>query len=221
MPIKMNRSSVKEFIIEYLKKNKNFFLDHPDILEKLNYPNVVQNSSKVVDLSTYRLNKIINENNKIKKQILEILKAGSNHLASQKRILKTTLKILNAKSLNKLIDVLVNDLGTLLACDIVNCYFTSNKIEHRFINQIDNKIASNFFRDKPQTNINQNLKGIPIFFPNKSKTIRSYILLKIIFNSDRFILAIGSKNPNKFTKDQKVDLIEYLIQVTQIKLTQF
>jgi len=29
---------------------------------------------------------------------------------------------------------------------------------------------------------------------------------------------MGSKDINKFTKDQRVDLIEYLIQVIQIKL---
>ncbi len=48
--------------------------------------------------------------------------------------------------------------------------------------------------------------------------ILSYILLKIIYGSDRFIVAMGSKDINKFTKDQQVDLIEYLIQVIQIKL---
>ena len=113
MPKKMDDSSLRELVIEYLKNNKNFFLDHPELLEKLSYPNIVQRSSKVVDLNTYRFNKIINENTKIKKQVIEILKAGSSHLASQKRILKTTLKILNTKSLTKLIDVLVSDLRTL------------------------------------------------------------------------------------------------------------
>ena len=53
---------------------------------------------------------------------------------------------------------------------------------------------------------------------NKSKIIKSYLLLKIIYGSDRFIVAMGSKNINKFTKDQQVDLIEYLIQVIQIRL---
>ena len=48
---------------------------------------------------------------------------------------------------------------------------------------------------------------------NKSKIIKSYMLLKIVFDSDRFIIALGSKNINKFTKDQKVDLIEYLILI--------
>jgi uncharacterized protein YigA (DUF484 family) len=57
-----------------------------------------------------------------------------------------------------------------------------------------------------------------LFFPNKSKIIKSYLLLKIVYGSNRFIVAMGSKNVNKFTKDQKVDLVEYLIQVIQIKL---
>ena len=91
-------------------------------------------------------------------------------------------------------------------------------MKHTGLSQIDNRIASSYFRDKPQTNLNQSPKGIPLFFPNKSKLIKSYLLLKIVYGSDRFIVAMGSKDINKFTKDQKVDLVEYLIQVIQIKL---
>ena len=141
-------------------------------------------------------------------------------MVSQKRVLRTSLRILNTKSLSKLIDVIVNDLRALLACDIVNCFFFFFTIQHKYISQIDNKIATSYFRDKPQTYLSQSLKGIPLFFPNRSKTIKSYILLKIVYGSDRFIVAMGSKNINKFTKDQQVDLIEYLIQVFQIKFAQ-
>ena len=121
-------------------------------------------------------------------------------------------------SLTKLISLIINDLGPLLVCDSENCFFTSNRIKHSDISQIDNKIATSYFRDKPQTYLNQSPKGIPLFFPNKSKIIKSYILLKIVYGSERFIVAMGSKNINKFSKDQQVDLIEYLIQIIQIKL---
>ena len=60
-----------------------------------------------------------------------------------------------------------------------------------------------------------------IFFQmrcNALNIIKSYILRKIIYGSERFIVAMGSKNSKKFTKDQQVDLVEYLIQVIQIKL---
>ena len=218
MSKKNTSDSSKKIVIEFLKKNKKIFLKYPELLENLNFPLQITKSNKIIDLNAYRSIKIKNDYDQLKKQMSAILKAGMSHLVSQKRILKTSLKILNTKSLTKLIDVMVGDLGTLLDCDYINCFFTSNKILHKNINQIDNKLATNFFKDKPQTYLNQSPKGLPIFFPNKSKLIKSYILLKIIYDSDRFYLAMGSKNPSKFTKDQKVDLIEYLIQIIQIKL---
>ncbi len=218
MSKKNTSDSSKKIVIEFLKKNKKIFLKYPELLENLNFPLQITKSNKIIDLNAYRSIKIKNDYDQLKKQMSAILKAGMSNLVSQKRILKTSLKILNTKSLTKLIDVIVGDLGTLLDCDYINCFFTSNKILHKNINQIDNKLATNFFKDKPQTYLNQSPKGLPIFFPNKSKLIKSYILLKIIYDSDRFYLAMGSKNPSKFTKDQKVDLIEYLIQIIQIKL---
>ena len=220
MPPKNSRESAEELVIKFLKKNQNFFVNFPEVLKELNFLNKTQTSEKIIDLSAYRSTKISKDNDQLKQQISEILKAGKSHMISQKRVLRTSLRILNTKSLSKLIDVIVNDLGTLLACDMVNCFFTDNTIQHKYISQIDNKIATSYFRDKPQTYLNQSPKGIPLFFPNKSKIIKSYILLKIVYGSDRFIVAMGSKNINKFTKDQQVDLIEYLIQVIQIKLAQ-
>ena len=220
MPLKNGNGSAEHFVLKFLKKNKNFFVNFPEVLKELNFPNKTQTSEKIIDLGAYRSKKISRDNEQLKKQILEILKAGKSHMVSQKRVLRTSLRILNTKSLSKLIDVMVNDLGALLACDLVNCFFTGNTIRHKYISQIDNRVATSYFRDKPQTYLSQSPKGIPLFFPNKSKVIKSYILLKIVCGSDRFIVAMGSKNINKFTKDQQVDLIEYLIQVIQIKLAQ-
>ena len=218
MANKKTQDSSKELVIQYLKKNKKLFIYYPELLEHLELPSKFKDADKIVDLNAYRSQKFKNNYDHLKKQMSEVLRAGSSHIVSQKRILKTSLKILNTKSLAKLIDVIVNDLGSLLACDFVNCYFTSDKIKHDYISQMDNKIATSYFRDKPQTYLNQNPKGIPLFFPNKSKIVKSYILLKIVYGADRFIVAMGSKNANKFTKDQQVDLIDYLIQIIQIKL---
>ena len=218
MANKETQDSLKELVIQYLKKNKKLFIYYPELLEQLEFPSKFKDTDKIVDLNAYRSQKFMNNYDRLKKQMSEVLKAGSSHIVSQKRILKTSLKILNTKSLAKLIDVIVNDLGSLLACDLVNCYFTSDKIKHDSISQMDNKIATSYFRDKPQTYLNQNPKGIPLFFPNKSKIVKSYILLKIVYGADRFIVAMGSKDVNKFTKDQQVDLIDYLIQIIQIKL---
>ena len=47
------------------------------------------------------------QNIDVQNQITKILIAGKNHQNSQKRILRSTLRILNTKSLSKLIDVII------------------------------------------------------------------------------------------------------------------
>ena len=217
----MSKNSAEELVIQYLKKNKDIFLNHPELVEELNFPSKLKGSNKIFDFNAYRFKKFKNDYDLLKKQMSEIIKAGSSHIVSQKRILKSSLKVLNTKSLSKLIDLIVSDLRSLLACDLINCFFTNNKLIHNSITQIDSKIASSYFRDKSQTNLNQNPKGILIFFPNKSKTIKSYILLKINYSYGNFIIALGSKNSEKFSTNQQVDLINYLINIIEIKLKEF
>ena len=128
MPPKNGRDSAEELVIQFLKKNKNFFINYPRIIRELNFPDKTPRSEKIIDLGAYRSKKISSDNVRLKKQMLEILRAGKSHMVAQKRILKTSLKILNTKSLSKLIDVMVNDLGTLLACDLVNCLIMHSPI---------------------------------------------------------------------------------------------
>ena len=214
----MKKNDEKEFVIKFLKKNKNIFLSNPELIKFLNFPNNKKKSNKVIDLNIYRYQKIKDDYDKLNIKMLDIVKAANSHVVSQKRILKTSLKILNTKSFAKLINLILDELGSLLGCEIVNCFYTGNNIINKRLVNIDNKVALNYFKEKPQTYLNQNPKGIEFFFPNKSKIIKSYVLLKIIYKNDRFIVALGSKNKNKFSKNQQVDLIEHLIQIIQIQL---
>ena len=69
MPRKNNKNSSEEFIIQYLKKNKNIFLDYPELLDVLNFPNQIKESSKIIDLNAYRSKKIKSDYDQIKNQI--------------------------------------------------------------------------------------------------------------------------------------------------------
>ena len=100
----------------------------------------------------------------------------------------------------------------------MNCFITREDIKVDNLLQIDSKIAHSYFKNKAITNLNQNPKGLLLFFPNKSSIIKSYILLKIKFNEDIIVLAMGSKDKNKFTVDMQTDLVEYLIKIIEINL---
>ena len=217
---KDDNSSAEELVQNFLKKNKNFFIKHPELLKELQFPLKDGRSEKVIDLQVYRYKKINQENIDLQNQMTQILLAGKSHMQSQKRILKSSLKILNSKSLAKVFSVILSDFKILLGCEYINCFSTNNNIGINKVQKIDTRVAKSYFRDKVMTNLNQNPKGVLLFFPNKSPQIKSYILLKINFQEEMFVVAMGSKDINKFNPDQQVDLIEYLIKIIEIKINQ-
>ena len=217
---KDDNSSAEELVQKFLKKNKNFFIKHPELLKELQFPLKDEGSDKVIDLQVYRYKKINQENIDLQNQMTQILLAGKSHMQSQKRILKSSLKILNSKSLAKVFSVILSDFKLLLGCEYINCFSTNNNVGINEVQKIDTRVAKSYFRDKAITNLNQNPKGVLLFFPNKSPQIKSYILLKINFQEDIFVVAMGSKDINKFNPDQQVDLIEYLIKIIEIKINQ-
>ena len=218
MTKKYDNSSSEELVKNFLKKNKNFFLKHSELLKELQFPLKDEGSDKVIDLQVYRYKKINQENIDLQNQMTQILLAGKSHIQSQKRILKSSIKILNCKSLTKVFSVILSDFKSLLGCDYINCFSTNNNINLNEVQKLDTRVAKSYFRDKAITNLNQNPKGILLFFPNKSAQIKSYILLKINYQEDMFVVAMGSKDINKFNPDQQVDLIEYLIKIIEIKI---
>ena len=220
MTKKYDNSSSEELVKNFLKKNKNFFLKHSELLKELQFPLKDEGSDKVIDLQVYRYKKINQENIDLQNQMTQILLAGKSHVQSQKRILKSSVKILNCKSLTKVFSVILSDFKSLLGCDYINCFSTNNNIDLNEVQKLDTRVAKSYFREKAITNLNQNPKGVLLFFPNKSAQIKSYILLKINYQEDMFVVAMGSKDINKFNPDQQVDLIEYLIKIIEIKIHQ-
>ena len=220
MKRKDDNSSPEELVKNFLKKNKNFFLKHTDLLKELQFPTKNRESDKVIDLQVYRYKKINQENIDLQNQMTQILLAGKSHMQSQKRILKSSIKILNCKSLKKVFDVILSDFKILLGCEYINCFSTNNNVGINEVQKIDTRVAKSYFRDKAITNLNQNPKGILLFFPNRSQQIKSYILLKINFQESMILIAMGSKDINKFNPNQQVDLIEYLIKIIEIKIHQ-
>ena len=218
MSKKNGTNSSEELVIDYLKKNKNFFIKYPELITELDFSFQDNGSDKVIDLDAYRYKKISQQNIDLQNQMTKILLAGKSHITSQKRILKSSLKVLNSKSIEKVIQVILSDFKILLGCEIVNCFSTDNNISINDVQKIDTKIARSYFKEKSNTNLNQNPKGILLYFPNKSKIVKSYLLLKVNMDVNFFIIAMGSKDSNKFTPDQQVDLVEYLIKIIEIKI---
>ncbi|SVE44396.1 uncharacterized protein METZ01_LOCUS497250, partial [marine metagenome] len=50
MANKETQDSLKELVIQYLKKNKKLFIYYPELLEQLEFPSKFKDTDKIVDL---------------------------------------------------------------------------------------------------------------------------------------------------------------------------
>ena len=65
-----NEDEIREKeIINFLKKNKNFFIKNSDLVNELNFPTQDNSSDKVVDLEAYRYKKISQQNIDLQNQM--------------------------------------------------------------------------------------------------------------------------------------------------------
>ena len=67
-------------IINFLKKNKNFFIKNADLVNELNFPLSDNSSDKVVDLDAYRYKKISQQNIDLQNQMTKVLPVSYTHL---------------------------------------------------------------------------------------------------------------------------------------------
>ena len=73
-----DKNSAEEIVINYLNKNKNFFIKFPNLLKQLNFPLIDNGTDKVIDFDAFRYKKISQENIDLQNQMTEILLAGKS-----------------------------------------------------------------------------------------------------------------------------------------------
>ena len=62
MHTKSGSKSVEDIVINFLKKNKNFFIKNPELINELNFPIKDKSQDKIIDLGAYRYKRISREN---------------------------------------------------------------------------------------------------------------------------------------------------------------
>ena len=68
-----DKNSSEEFVINYIKKNRNFFIKYQELIKKLNFPLKDIGSEKVINLDAYRYKKISQQNIDLQNQMTKIL----------------------------------------------------------------------------------------------------------------------------------------------------
>ncbi len=210
----------EEDVIAFLKKKKNFFRDHPEVLEHLDAPGR-EHGKGVVDFQqalVERLKADKTHAHKIQRELIETFRANMNN---QNRIQTAVLVILEADTFEEFITTMTQDLPVLLDVDTVNLIIEATSKEVPFVNQTGIRFARQGFVKQWLGNgdalLQANVNGHEDVFGPGAGLVKSHALLRLEIspNTPAGIIAFGSRDPEAFSPEQAIDQIGFLAQVVE------
>lgn len=190
-----------EQVDHYLREHPEFFNDHLHLLEKISIPHP---SGNAVSLISKQLEIFRSKHQELESQLTELIDIARDNDTSYVRMHKLTLALLDAKT----VEEVVENLDTVLSE-----YFLTDFVAIRIIKENPDTAISNLYLApdsedlKPfskELSSNQPNCGRPtltqakILFGDASLEAKSYAIMPMMFTELEGFLAVGSREEERF-----------------------
>jgi uncharacterized protein YigA (DUF484 family) len=196
---------------DYLLENPQFFLDFPDVIEKLQIPHNMRGSVSLVELQAEKLRVTVSS---LKRKLIHLMNVAKENERLSKMFAELNMRLIQCKDLTDiqfaLEDVIQDQMS--LPSVVLKPYFGANALP---------EIQQTYFREK-------RFKNDDFFFGRLSKhesqllfteqSAKSVAMILLKNESDIGILAIGSNDENHFSPDMDTLFVSQLQSFLNILL---
>ncbi|MGF1624325.1 MAG: DUF484 family protein [Alphaproteobacteria bacterium] len=221
-----------EQVAGYLRRNPGFLLQYPDLATVLQAPDrfagTEQPGGSVIDLQRYMVERLRSDIDQVEVRNAHLVDTSRENLVGQRRIHEGVLAMLGAGSFEQLIEVVTTDLAIHLDIDVVSICIESAKklpeaplrhsliiMDEGLVDEVMGIGVDCILRDA----------GVPapdreLVFGGGAGLIDSDALLRIQPHpsTPQGILALGSREPDKFSPDQGTELLLFLARCFELSL---
>jgi uncharacterized protein YigA (DUF484 family) len=212
----------------YLRKNPDFLVEHPDLLNILAPPSRWEggNGGNVVDMQTSMLDRMRDESTDLKDAANLLISTTRSNMMIQTRTLAAAIAILSADNIERLVHVICYDLLLLLDIDAASlCLETGEKdfqnLDETKIRWISTKTVNKVLggAEEPLQLI-EHTKDSGIVFGEAGELVKSAAFCRLHLGSGipNGLLALGSRQRGAFHSGQGTDLLIFLTQVLELTL---
>ncbi len=212
-------------VAAYLRDHPDFLRQYPDLLAIIEAParefsDADPDGGEVVDLQHAMVGRLRAELVHSAKEHNELIDAGRNNQRSQARIHATVLRLLSARSLDHLLELMATDLVGLLDIDAVALCLETGSVApatSHGIRILPDGTITKVLDGERRVTLRDNVSGERRIFGEAAGLVRSEALLRLVVREDALpaLLAMGSRDPRRFHPGQGTELLAFLAQVME------
>jgi len=206
-------------VIAWLQQHPDLLTRHPDLCETLLPPARAQSGDNVVDLQRFMVQRLQGELHRVSHVGSELLDASRQNLSATQRVHAAVLLLLEANSFEHMIHTATQDWTDLLDVDAISLCVEGDPQKMK-------EIATGGVVVLPNGAIDTLLGALPAVARDKCEAadwiygpaatlVQSDALARLDFgpNSPQAMLALGSREVDKFQPNQGTELLQFLAGV--------
>lgn len=223
-PLKRPSGPTADEVEMYLREHPEFLAERRDLVHLLVPPDS-QRGDGVVDMQRYMLERVRGDLTKLQTQQNEILATSRSNLTTQNRIHAAVLRLLEARTLEELIEIIITDLAVQLDVDAAALGFEAiDKIaagaNRSALKILPRGAIDRFMGGGKDIVLLPDAAGDPALFGGAATLVRSQALLRLKFKREAplGILACGSRTAGKFHPSQGTELLSFLGKAVELTI---
>lgn len=218
-----DKTSLKEVVATYLRKNPEFLEESPDVLETLQ---LNHNSGVAVSLIERQVDQLRASNEEVNKQLNRLVQVASENEELMSRIHQLTLELMSIEPRQEFFTHLGNSLLNDFGADILQIYLFDQETASEAGDDVigikaDDPGLEQFqdHLDKNQTVCGRLSEGrLDFLFGSKARWIQSTALIPLGENGTDGMMAIGSSDPARFYPGMGTLFLDLLANVISATL---
>ncbi|MCC7276049.1 MAG: DUF484 family protein [Alphaproteobacteria bacterium] len=211
-------------VAAYLRTHPDFLVRHPDLVAVLTPP-APQRGEAIVDMQQFMLMRLQAEVRRVKDEQRALLAATRANMQSQSRIHDAALALLGARTFEHLVHTLTTDLALLLDVDVVMlCVETPDgrlpRTDAHGLAGLPVGAVAELFGPGREVLLRDDIVGEARLFGSGAGLVRSEAIVRLAVSGSApaCLLAIGSRDPERFHPGQGTELLGFLGKVGALSI---
>jgi uncharacterized protein YigA (DUF484 family) len=213
-------------VLAYLRQHKDILQRNPELLNILNVP-AQHDGNRVVDFQQFMVQKLQQDRQRADVRQQALLDSARNNMTVQARMQSAVLRLLEARSLDELIEMLTSELTLMLGVDVISVVMEAATDDEVLGLQAGVRIVAPGMVDRllgdRDTLLQDKCRGEVSLYGPASKLVQSQALLRLHISRDtpEGLLAFGSRTAGTYVDGQGTELVAFLTDVVERMIRRF